>query len=222
VIRPFGEAALLVELPSLAAVHALTASLDARPIAGILEAVPGLETLLVELDPAGDADPTAIARELEARASAIGDTPTVGGRHRAIPVVYGGEFGPDLEEVARLTGLEPSDVTRRHAATEFSVEVLGFAPGWAYLGGLPAELEVPRLATPRTTTPPGSVAIAGPQTGIYPAALPGGWRVIGRTPITLFDPMRDPPAYFAPGDRVRFEPIDDGDWDARSGAPSDW
>ena len=98
----------------------------------------------------------------------------------------------------------------------------GFAPGFAYLGDLPDELRVPRLETPRTRTPAGSVGIAGPVSGIYPAALPGGWRILGRTPITLFDPRRDPPAYLVPGDAVRFEPIGAGDWDARAGVPEDW
>ena len=131
----------------------------------------------------------------------------VGGRLRAIPVVYGGEEGPDLADVAALTGLSDAEVVERHAATELRVLFDGFAPGFAYLGDLPIELRVARLDTPRTRTPAGSVAIAGPMSGVYPATLPGGWRIIGRTPVTLFDPRRDPPAYLLPGDRVRFEPI---------------
>ncbi|MGH2418244.1 MAG: 5-oxoprolinase subunit B family protein, partial [Candidatus Limnocylindria bacterium] len=114
--------------------------------------------------------------------------------------------GPDLAEVADLTGLAPSDVIARHAGTELRVLFCGFAPGFAYLGELPPVLHVGRLSTPRTRTPAGSVAIAGSMTGIYPADLPGGWRVIGRTEVGMFDPRQDPPALLLPGDRVRFEP----------------
>jgi KipI family sensor histidine kinase inhibitor len=115
-----------------------------------------------------------------------------------------------------------AEVVELHAANELTVLFLGFAPGFAYLGDLPEGLRVPRLATPRTTTPPGSVAIAGSMSGIYPAALPGGWHVIGRTPVRLFDPRRDPPAYLAPGDLVRFEPISATDSEARAGDPAHW
>ncbi|MGH2357651.1 MAG: 5-oxoprolinase subunit B family protein, partial [Candidatus Limnocylindria bacterium] len=124
--------------------------------------------------------------------------------------------------VASLVGLPADEVVAGHAGAELMVEILGFAPGFPYLGTLPAELDVPRLATPRTRTPAGSVGIAGRRTGIYPAELPGGWRLIGRTPVTLFDPQRDPPAYLAPGDTVRFEPIPPFHFEARAGAPSDW
>src|SRR6185503_7425877 len=129
--------------------------------------------------------------------------------------------GPDLADVAALTGLSEGEVVDRHAA-ELRVLFDGFAPGFAYLGDLPAELRLPRLDTPRTRTLAGSVAIAGPMSGVYPATLPGGWRVIGRTPVALFDPRRDPPAYLMPGDRVRFEPISSEEWDGRSGVPDDW
>jgi KipI family sensor histidine kinase inhibitor len=114
------------------------------------------------------------------------------------------------------------EVAERHAAAELEVLFDGFAPGFAYLGGLPDELHVPRLATPRTRTPAGSVAVADGMSGVYPADLPGGWRVIGRTPIRLFDPHRSGPAYLEPGDRVRFEPIDGADWSRRAGPPGDW
>jgi KipI family sensor histidine kinase inhibitor len=109
-----------------------------------------------------------------------------------------------------------------HAASELRVLFDGFAPGFAYLGELPQALRVPRLETPRIRTPAGSVGIAGAMSGIYPAELPGGWRVIGRTPVTLFDPRRDPPAYLLPGDVVRFVRIPAEDWDAHAGAASDW
>jgi len=203
VIRPFGEASLLVELESAASAQALAESLRAGPIEGIVGAVPGLRSLLVDLDPLAEASARATT-ELQVRLHASAVAPPVG-RVRTIPVAYGGKVGPDLSDVATLSGLSEDEVVDLHAATELRVLFLGFAPGFAYLGDLPEALRVPRLATPRTRTPAGSVAIAGPMSGIYPAYLPGGWRVIGRTSIALFDPHGDPPAFLAPGDRVRCE-----------------
>jgi KipI family sensor histidine kinase inhibitor len=221
VIRPFGEAAYLVELGSTARVHALADDLRDAPLHGVVECVPGIETMLVEFDPLA-VDAGEIGSQLASRLGDLGERPAPAGRHRSIPVVYGGELGPDLDEVARLTGLAPDDVVRLHGSTDLVVEILGFAPGFPYLGTLPAELDVPRLATPRTVTPAGAVAIAGRRSGIYPAPLPGGWRVIGRTPLSLFDPRRDPPAYLAPGDRVRFVPMTVEAWASHAGAPPDW
>ena len=200
-IRPFGEAALLVETASADLAQALAASLGADPPPGVIAAVPGLDSLLVELDPL-TADADRVSASIERRLPGLRPLPP-SGQLRVIPVVYD---GPDLEAVAGLTGLVAADVVARHVATEFRVLFCGFAPGFAYLGDLPPELRVERLATPRTRTPAGSVAIAGSMTGIYPADLPGGWRVIGRTEMVLFDPHRDPPALLLPGDRVRFEP----------------
>ena len=200
-IRPFGEAALLVELGSPQRAQSLAASLRDEPLAGTVEAVPGLESVVLELDPLGP-DPDALVPAVEARVAGLEDNPAPRAAH-TIPVRYG---GPDLEEVAALTGLTVGEVVALHAGTELRVLFCGFAPGFAYLGDLPAALQVERLATPRTRTPAGSVAIAGRMSGIYPADLPGGWRVLGRTDVTLFDPRRDPPALLLPGDRVRFEP----------------
>jgi KipI family sensor histidine kinase inhibitor len=200
VIRPFGEAALLVELGTPQRAQALTASLRRRPLAGMVEAVPGLDSVLVELDPLGP-PPESLMPALEDRLVTVTDWPEAGRLH-VIPVSYD---GPDLADVSMLTGLAPDAVVALHAATELRVLFCGFAPGFAYLGDLPPALHVDRLATPRTHTPAGSVAIAGEMSGIYPADLPGGWRVIGRTGATLFDPHRDPPALLMPGDRVRFE-----------------
>ena len=202
-IRPFGEASLLVELESAASAQALAESLRAAPIEGIVGAVPGLTSLLVDFDPLAETTER-VTSELQARMDSAAAVPPIG-RLRTIPVAYGGRDGPDLADVATLSGLSEDEVVTLHAAMELRVLFLGFAPGFAYLGDLPETLRVPRLATPRTRTPAGSVGIAGPMSGIYPADLPGGWRVIGRTSITLFDPHRDPPAFLAPGDSVRFE-----------------
>jgi len=217
VIRAFGEAALFVETGTPERAQALAASLHASAIDGVVGIVPGLASVLVETDPLGP-DPGSI-REAVAALLGLLTEPAVRGRRRTIPVLYD---GPDLAAVAELCGLAQKEVLARHAATELRVLFDGFAPGFAYLGELPNELRVPRLETPRTRTPAGSVGIAGPMSGVYPAELPGGWRIIGRTSVTLFDPRRDPPAYLAPGDSVRFEPIEAAEWDARVGAPEDW
>jgi KipI family sensor histidine kinase inhibitor len=219
VIRPFGEAAFLVELSTAARAQAVAASLRADPLAGTTGLVPGRASVLVEFDPLV-ADPAAVQAALTGRVDAA--PAPAGGRLRRIPVVYGGAMGPDLSEVAALLGLAEAEVIERHASTELTVLFGGFAPGFAYLGDLPDELRVPRLATPRTRTPAGSVALADGMSGIYPGELPGGWRVIGRTPITLFDPRREPPAYLVPGDRVRFEALAPGSWGRRTGAAADW
>lgn len=215
-IRPFGEAAILVELADGPRAWALAASLRSRPPDGVIAAVAGRESVLVEFRvEAADS----VAAAVTARIAGIGEAESPPGRLRRIPVVYG---GPDLADVAALTGLTEAGVIELHASAELRVLFGGFAPGFAYLGELPGELTVPRLATPRTRTPAGSVALADGMSGIYPADLPGGWRVIGRTPVTLFDPARTPPAYLAPGDRVRFEPIDQRESPIHAGAAEDW
>jgi KipI family sensor histidine kinase inhibitor len=198
-LRPAGERALLVEVEDLETVHRLHAALRALDPPGVTELVPGYRTLLVVADPAqaGTLD------ELAATLPALELPPieAVAGDPVEIPVRYDGE---DLDEVARLTGLDAGEVVRRHTAPTYTVAFLGFSPGFPYLVGLDPALEVPRLDTPRTSIPAGSVGLAGTQTGIYPTASPGGWRLIGRTGTTLFDPARDPPALLAPGGRLRF------------------
>ncbi len=126
------------------------------------------------------------------------------------PVVYGGQQGPDLDEVAMHCGMTPSQVVERHSSVEYVVYFMGFQPGFAYLGELPHELAIPRRAEPRLNVPAGTVGIGGEHTGIYPLETPGGWNLIGRTPLVLFDPHREPPALLMPGDRVRFIPQKEG------------
>lgn len=199
-IRPFGESALLVETGTAERAQALAEAVR-ESMSEITATVPGLESLLVEMEPAAD---IADGRRILERLAAEAEPRTVDGREITIPVTYGGDHGPDLPEVARLCGMSEEEVIERHVASVLRVLFLGFAPGFAYLGELPDELRVPRLPNPRTRTPAGSVAIAGFMSGIYPADLPGGWRVIGRTDLILFEPHRDPPALLVPGDRVRF------------------
>jgi len=130
-----------------------------------------------------------------------------------IPVCYGDEFGPDLALVAKQAKLPPEEVVKRHAKPEYLVYLVGFAPGFPYLGGLPKELETPRHAKPRMVVPPGSVGIGGAQTGIYPLATPGGWNLIGRTPVKIFRPADNPPVLLRAGDRVKFKVITPAEFD---------
>ena len=229
---PFGEAALLVELggsarargayrETNARVHALAAALEAAPPAGLGSLTPGYTSLLVQFDPLV-AEPAPIAAAIRDLLHGLGPVERPPGRVHEIPTVYGGECGPDLERVARRLGLSPTEVVSRHTAAEQSVYIIGFAPGFPYLGDLPPELALPRRSTPRERVPAGSVAIAGRQTGIYPRSTPGGWHLLGRTPLVLFDPTRDPPAYLRPGDRVRFVAIEPNEWDHHAGPAPDW
>ena len=198
-LRPAGERALLVEVEDLETVHRLHAALRDLDPPGVVELVPGYRTVLVVADPARAEVVDELAAELPDLELPQADE--VAGEPVEIPVSYDGE---DLPEVARLTGLEAEEVVRRHTAPEYTVAFLGFSPGFPYLVGLDPALEVPRRDTPRTSIPAGSVGLAGGQTGIYPTASPGGWQLIGRTEVTLFDPGRDPPALLAPGGRLRF------------------
>ena len=205
-IFPFGDMALVCEVPPPATldcqerIWAMAEVVHRWP--HIVEVVPGMNNLTVVFDPLA-ADSAALAGELAAAwESAESAAPTV--RHVEIPVQYGGEFGPDLPDVARHTGLDVEELVKRHTAGEYIVFFLGFQPGFAYLGGLDPALHTPRRSVPRIEVPAGSVGIGGAQTGIYPAASPGGWQLIGRTALPLFDPGQTPPTLLQPGDRVRF------------------
>jgi KipI family sensor histidine kinase inhibitor len=199
-IRKAGDAALLVETGDLATAHRLHAAVRAARIPGVVDVVSGERTVLVMTAP-GRCDLDGLAAVLPTL-----PLPESCGRDAepvTIPVDYDGD---DLDDVASLTGLSGSEVIARHAAGSYLVAYLGFAPGFAYLTGLDPALHVPRLQTPRTTVPAGSVAIAGPCAAVYPAGSPGGWRLLGRTDVTLWDPRRDPPSVLQPGTRVRFTP----------------
>jgi KipI family sensor histidine kinase inhibitor len=166
-------------------------------------------SVLVPFDPASAsvAEAEAAVAEIVATAGRA-ESRAEPGRLVEIPVHYGGADGPDLEDVARLHDLRPDDVVAIHAGAEYEAFFLGFAPGFAYLGPLPASIATPRLDVPRPRVPAGSVAIAGGQTAIYPTATPGGWRLIGRTDVRPWDVSRDPPALILPGDRIRFVPVE--------------
>jgi KipI family sensor histidine kinase inhibitor len=214
-VLPLGDAALAVELgdgisPEVAArVRALDLALARDPPPGLRESVPTYRSLLVLFDPGAlpFADMAALLQRQAAGVASIGAPPP--GPLRRVPVRYGGEDGPDLAEVARARGLTPAEVVALHSGREYTAYMLGFRPGFAYLGLLPPELETPRLATPRVRVPAGSVGIAGRQTGVYPWVSPGGWSLLGRTAVPLFDAAADPPSLIQPGDRVRFDPVDE-------------
>jgi KipI family sensor histidine kinase inhibitor len=184
----------------------LDAIIRSNPPPGIVETVPTFRSLAVYYDPLltsrGELQ-RAITPLLDLR-----DNPRTGAKLWQVPVCYEGEFAPDLAEVARLTGLTPNDVVALHSGTRFHVYMLGFLPGFPYMGDLPSQLALPRRADPRLRVPAGSISIATSLTAIYPYESPGGWHLIGATPIRMFDPERSEPALFAPGDAVRFEPID--------------
>lgn len=186
--------------------HVLRLTLLLRGRREILNLHPGYASVLLTFDPLKipHAALEELVRDLLADAGQLEPPPA---RTVEIPVRYGGECGPDLAEVARLNGLAPEEVVRIHSSADYLVYFLGFAPGFPYLGGMPESIAAPRLAAPRKLVAAGSVAIGGSQTGIYPAASPGGWRIIGRTPLELFRPDREPLTLLEMGDRVRFVPV---------------
>ena len=212
-IRPAGDSALVVEFewrvdPAInARVIALADAVRAEAHAGVRDVVSTYCSVSVYFDPLRtnlDALMAALARQA---ATAVGlanahPTPTV------VPVCYGGEHGPDLEEVARFASCSPEEVVRLHTAVVYRVYMLGFVSGFAYLGRVDARIAMPRRQSPRLRVPTGSVGIAGVQTGVYPTETPGGWRLIGRTPLRPFSADREPPFLFKPGDAVTFQPID--------------
>jgi KipI family sensor histidine kinase inhibitor len=204
-----GDSALLIQLgdeidPALnQRVHELDALFRADPMEGVIETVPAYASLLFHYDPlvltyeqASDLANIEIAR-VKSGATRIP-------RRIEVPVRYGGEFGPDLQFVASHHHISVQEVVSLHTACEYTVYMMGFTPGFPYMGKLDDRLATPRLATPRIHVVAGSVGIAGAQTGIYPIDSPGGWRLIGRTSLPLFDPAADPPFLFSPGDKVQF------------------
>jgi KipI family sensor histidine kinase inhibitor len=226
-LAPLGDAAVLVTLgeradaATLGQVEALAAALALEPLAGFVECVPANAGLTVYYDPGrvarkdGGAPYDRLARWIEERAAATaGRTPAAVERWVVIPVCYGGACGPDLEAVAAAHDLSVDEVVARHSAAEYRVSAIGFTPGFPYLAGLPESLHTARRQTPRLRVPAGSVAIGGTQTGIYPFESPGGWHLIGRTPLRLFHPQQRPPSLLQTGDRVRFRRIAAAELDA--------
>ena len=222
-LSPLGDRALLVHVGATIdgathrRVRAVYARLVAQRLPGVVDIVPAFTTVAVHYNPeevvptGADGAVSAYHALVSLVTAALADL-----RYEAaapprvveIPVCYGGIYGPDIAEVARLHGLTSEQVAEMHAGGEYVVYMLGFAPGFAYLGGLPEALVTPRRAEPRTLVPAGSVGIGGTHTGVYPLALPGGWQLIGRSPLRLFDPERTPAVLLGVGDRVRFRAVD--------------
>jgi len=210
--RLSGDQGILVELgesidPEVnRQVRCLAFLLDQHRPAGILNVIPAYRSLLLVYEPTAtgldriEADVLRLLQDLDS--VELPEEKTI-----EIPVCYGGEHGPDIDFVAEHNGLNRDEVVRLHSQVEYPIYMLGFTPGFPYLGGLDARLHTPRRQTPRTRVPQGSVGIANAQTGIYPVSSPGGWQLIGRTPIRLFRPGKEPPVLYQPGDRLRFKPI---------------
>lgn len=223
-LTPLGDSAVVVTMADqvdeliVARVRALAAAIERRQLRGVTDVVPAFATVTVYYDwvPAGGfarvrADVAEICAETK------GEPAPEPGRTIEIPVGYGVDFGPDLESVATQHGLTPAEVVRLHAGGSYLVHAIGFLPGFAYLGGLPPAIATPRRATPRREVPAGSVGIGGAQTGVYPLESPGGWNLIGRTALRLFDPARAQPSLFRAGDRVRFVELPAGQFSPTTG-----
>ena len=211
-IHAAGDAALVVELPAaidpdvnawcVAFADAVTRSCGSA----LRDAVVGYCSVTVYFDPL-QVDPEWLEEKLQESAAATESVRAETGQHIEVPVVYGGASGPDLDDVARFAGCSVDEVIARHAAVLYRVYLVGFVPGFAYMAVVDPRIAAPRRPTPRTVVPAGSVAIAGRQTGIYPSSTPGGWNIIGRTPLRPFDPSRSEPVLFKAGDTIRFRAV---------------
>ena len=216
-IVPAGDSAIVIEFDERIDVAinrrvlALAESIARARIPGVRDVVPTFRSAAIYFDPLRTDVPALMTQlESDVRRPSVRD----GGQRPAvrIPVCYGGECGPDLEAVATCARIDPADAVALHCGRTYRVFMLGFLPGFAYLASVDERIAVPRLATPRTRVPAGSVGIAGAQTGIYPSESPGGWQLIGRTPVKLFDAERHDPFLLKPGDDVEFYPIDESDF----------
>jgi inhibitor of KinA len=219
-----GDTAVLVRFGdridpgTLNRVLAFRASLEAEPLPGMVEHVPAFASVAVYYDPLRVSEAEIVERIRERRRH-LPARPAAEPRVVEIPVCYGGSFGPDLPFVAEYHGLTPDEVVAIHSGAEYTVYMIGFAPGFPYLGGLPERIATPRRDTPRLSIPAGSVGIAGAQTGVYPLETPGGWQIIGRTPLRLFRPEAAEPSLLRPGDVVRFRPLPPEAFDQWKEAP---
>ncbi len=214
-LTPASDRSLLVILGDRIAsdIHArvrrLLLRLDGAAIPGVIDLSPAYASILIRFDPR-HTDHDALAPRLRALMAGLDEMPLPEPRLVDIPVRYGGADGPDLEDVARFAGITPDEVVALHAGTIYDVHFLGFAPGFAYMGVVPEAIACPRRDHPRRAVPAGSVGIAGSQTGVYSCRTPGGWRLVGRTPLVMFDVARAPMSRLMVGDRVRFVPAAGG------------
>lgn len=196
-------------------VNFLCRELSRLSLIGISELVPTYAAVTIHFDPL-IIETNALFSTIDEILSRFEGDESTKGALVEIPVVYGGEFGPDMNTVVKHTGLTELEIIKRHSGVEYLIYMLGFTPGFPYMGGMDSSIATPRLATPRTLIPAGSVGIAGAQTGVYPISSPGGWQLIGRTPLKLFDVNRDEPFLLAAGQRVRFVPISAEEYERRA------
>ena len=219
--RIMGDRALLVELGDEIdlkvnnKIRELFVAIKADPLEGVVETTPSYRSLVLIFDPLKTTS-SLLQNKVHLLLKTLDPSQLPEPRRVEIPVVYGSEYGPDLEWVAGYHKITPDEVIRLHTAHTYHVYMIGFMPGFPYMGELPKALITPRRETPRTVVPRGSVALAQGQTGIYSTQSPGGWQIIGRTPLTLFDPEKWPPALLEMGDRVKFFAIDEeeiADWE---------
>lgn len=195
-----------------AQIRAFNMALQSSGIPGIVETVPSYRSLMIHYDPSVILyDP--LVKRLRSLLGRLDQASLPPSDVLEIPVLYGGEEGPDLEFVAQHAGKTPEEVIRIHSSTEYLIYMLGFTPGFTYLGGMSEEIATPRLTTPRVKIPAGSVGIAGAQTGVYPIDSPGGWQLIGRTPVRMYDPDRETPILPQAGQYIHFYPIDRAEFD---------
>jgi inhibitor of KinA len=210
---PFGDNALLVEFGDVISLEvngkviALNEAVLKAEIHGVKELVPTYRSLLVRYDPLKTTYEQLVFSIKDVEKTLEESATEVESRRIVVPVVYGGEYGPDLSYVAQFHELSEAQVVKLHSEREYRVYMIGFVAGFPYLGEVPDKIATPRLETPRLKVPAGSVGIAEKQTGIYPCEAPGGWRIIGRTPLKLFNLLLHPPALLKPGDNVKFKPI---------------
>ncbi|HEY6826384.1 MAG TPA: 5-oxoprolinase subunit PxpB [Gemmatimonadaceae bacterium] len=223
---PLGDSAVMITLGDTIderthrLVRAASRRIRAEPPPGFIDIVPAFVSIVVHYEPLTAREQTKtgtpydrVVGFLRERLADLDVEDLDEPRTVEIPVCYGGELGPDLDDVARLHGLTPEDVIRLHTGAEYLVYMIGFMPGFAYLGGLPERIATPRRKTPRTAVPAGTVGIGGRQTGVYPLVSPGGWNLIGRTPVKIFDFAREEPTLVSTGDRVRFRAIARAEFD---------
>ncbi|HTN50051.1 MAG TPA: 5-oxoprolinase subunit PxpB [Burkholderiaceae bacterium] len=228
-VVPAGDSAQMLELADEidlednARARRIADSIRAAPLEGVTDVIAAIATVTVHFE-AADAAQAAARREaisfmlLEALQDAAKPLDESVRAPVEIPACYEGSLAPDMSDVAAATGLSPEEIVQRHVASDHRVLMIGFTPGFPYIGGLDPRLNVPRRATPRARLPAGSIAIANGQTAIYPSATPGGWHLIGRTPLRLFDPLRQPPSLLQSGDRVVFVPISAAEFARRAGS----
>lgn len=215
--RLAGDRGLLVEFGDTIApdingkVRAVTHLLESAALPGIEEVIPTYHSVIIVYDPLrttpADLEPSVCALAEDAALQTLPEP-----KETTLPVCYGGPFGPDIGFVAEHNRISVAEVVRLHSAPSYPIYMLGFSPGFPFLGGLSEKLHTPRLASPRSQVPAGSVGIANNQTGIYPIASPGGWQLIGRCPLKLFDPLRDNPFLLRAGDTLRFRPVSEGEY----------